>query len=229
LTVLTACQDAAIELGQSFPNSVFSSTSVFARELQLHAKRSAAAIHKAYDWQQLIELATLTGDGTSTAFDLPSDFDRTLKTADVHASTWTLKFAPARDYDHWLTITDTSASAVPGFWIIQGGQMNISPALGDGDTARFYYVSKNPVLATDGTTEKETFTADTDSFRLSEKVLALGIAWRWRAMKQLDFTVQLQNYELALSEEIGRNRGPKVLISGLVRANGDAPYPGELG
>jgi hypothetical protein len=48
-------------------------------------------------------------------------------------------------------------------------------------------------------------------------------------MKQLDFQVHLQNYELALSEEIGRNRGPKVLISGLVRANGDAPYPGELG
>jgi hypothetical protein len=230
MTVLSACQDAAIELGQTYPNSVFSSSNTFARELQLQAKRAAAAIAKSYDWQQLIQTATLTGDGTTTAFDMPADFDRTLKTAKVHSSAFEGQtFVQARDYDHYLYITDTSISALPGFWIIQGGQMNIFPAMADDETARFYYVSKYPVLATDGTTEKETFTADTDTFRLSEKVLALGIAWRWRAMKQLDFAVHSANYELALSEEIGRNRGPKVLVSGYVRSQGTEPYPGALG
>jgi hypothetical protein len=230
LTVLSVCQDASIELGQPYPNSVFSSTSPFARELQLQVKRAAAAIAKAYDWQELTQTATLTGDGTTTAFDMPADFDRTLKTAKVHSSSLEGQvFTQARDYDHWLYITDTSISGTPGFWIIQGAQMNIWPAMAVGETARFYYVSKYPVVATDGTTYKETFTADTDVFRLSEKTLALGLAWRWRAMKQLDFQAFASNYELALSEDIGRNRGPKVLVAGRIRSNADEAFNGVLG
>jgi hypothetical protein len=178
----------------------------------------------------LTQTATLTGDGATTAFDMPADFDRTLKTAKVHASAFQGQFyVQARDYDHWLYLTDTSISGAPGHWIIQGDQMNIWPAIPDGETARFYYISKYSVVATDGTTYKETFTADTDTYRLSEKVLAMGLTWRWLASKSLDYSNPAQLYELALSEEIGRNRGPRVITVGRIRTPGNDAFNGVLG
>jgi hypothetical protein len=196
-------------------------------ELAELATETAIAIAKEHDWQKLKTLATLTGDATTTAFDLPADYGRMLKKGEVHSSRYIgATFCRVRDEDEWILIGDQLAIPVPGNWIILGGQMQILPAMTTGETARFYYITKNIVSG-----DKSAFNADADVFLLSERVLTLGMIWRWRQQKRMEYAEDLKNYEIALSEEITADKGSNIVAVGRPRvsANVSAPYPGVLG
>lgn len=231
MTLLTACQDAAVELSQPLPSSVATNTAnPFARELLLHANRAAVAIMKTHDWRALTTLGTLTGDGSATSFALPTGYDRMPKKAQLHSSdNNNMLYTGARDLDEWRYLNQNGAiRSTPGNWVILEGLFQIYPAMPSGETATFYYITKNIVTPASGS-NKPLFTADTDTFRLSERLLSLSIVWRWRAQKRIDFTAELRNYEIALSEEVGTDKGSRILTIGQVRVPGDMAYPGVLG
>lgn len=228
MSLLSVCQDAAVKLNQTRPTSIFSSTAPFAAELAQAANEAIEEILNAYDWQKQIRLATLTGDGVAEAFDLPDDYDRMLKKADVHSVSWQgADFAPAVDLDNWLYLKDTDLSGTPGTWVIFGGQMQIFPAMPVGETARFYYIS-NKVI--EGGT-KSAFTADADAFDLPERLLRLAIVWKWRSNKRYEYAEDMQNFEIAKSQEIVKDKGSKILRVGRPRfpAAVSVAYPRALG
>jgi hypothetical protein len=228
MTILSVCRDAAVKLNQTRPAGVFSATDGFPVELQQAANEAVEEILNCYDWQKLIRLGTLTGDSTTEAFNLPDGYDRMLKKAEVHSASWqTANFAPAKDLDDWLYLRDTNINGVPGTWVIFGGQMQIFPAMPTGETARFYYIT-NKIIA-NGT--KAAFTADSDTFDLSERLLRLAIVWKWRANKRMEYAEDMQSFEIAKGEEILKDKGSKILRVGRQRIPpGVSPaYPGSLG
>ena len=66
---------------------------------------------------------------------------------------------------------------------------------------------------------------------LPERLLTLGLIWRWRAQKRQEYAEDLRNYEIALSEEIGRDKGSQIIAVGAARWPGrvGTSYPGPLG
>lgn len=218
MTVLSACQDACPKLNQAAPTSLFSTTAAFAVELRSVANDTAEAVAKAYDWQKQKKLQTMTGDGVTTAFTLPSDYDRMVLKSNVLTSQFASALTPAKDMDHWLDLQLRPYIAAPGVWIILGGQMQILPALGSGVLAKFYYVGNKYV--TGGT--KTAFDTDTDTFDLPERLIRLGVIWRWRASKRMDYSEDLKNFEIALAEEISRDKGSRVITVGRQRIGVDA-------
>jgi hypothetical protein len=233
MTILTACQDAAVKLNQTRPSSVFSASGggvAFANELVLAANETAEAVVGGYDWQKLTTLATFTGDGTTEAFDLPSDYVRMIKKAKVHSLAWqNAVFAQAKDKDDWLYAKDIAITGTPGIWIILGGQMQIFPAMAVGETARFYYIS-NLVIAPNTGDNKATFTLDSDTLRLPEEMLRLGIVWRWRANKRMEYAEDLENFETSMAQIYGPDKGSSILTVGRRRlpASVDIAYPGTI-
>lgn len=232
MTVLTACQQAAVKLNQTQPTSVFSTTDAFAAQLALAANEAAEAILAGYDWQKLKTLATLTGDGASEEFDLPTDYARMPKKAKVHSATWqNALFVQATDEDGWLYTKDIGITGTPGKWIILGGQFQVFPAMPVGETARFYYIS-NLIAGTSAgaALTKTSFTDDADVFFLNEKLLRLGIIWRWRADRRMEYAEDLTNFEIAMAEEYGGDKGSRNLTVGRVRvpASVDIAYPGTI-
>lgn len=212
MSVLSAAQSAAIRLSQTKPSSLFSATDTFAIEMGDLANEAALAIAKAHDWQALTKLATMQGDASTIAFNLPADYDRMLIKAKLHSKRYrTAVFRAARDLDEWLYLNDFLVTGTPGNWVILGGQMQIFPAMGTDETARFYYIS-NIISG-----NKTAFSADGDPFALSERLLTLALIWRWRAMKRLEYAEDLQNYEIALSEEINRDKGSHIVTVGRER------------
>lgn len=232
MTVLSACQQAAVKLNQTVPTSIFSSTDSLAAELALAANEAAEAILGGYDWQKLRTLATFTGDGATEAFSMPADYKRMLKKAKVHSTTWqNALFVAATDEDDWLYTKDIGITGTPGKYIILGGQFQIFPAMPVGETARFYYISNLTISASGSTTlTKTAFTADSDGFFIDEKLLRLGIVWRWRANKRMEYAEDLSNFEIAMAEEYGSDKGSKILHVGRVRvpASVDIAYPGTI-
>lgn len=201
----------------------------FARELLLHANRAARAIMEIHDWRALTVLGTLTGTGAETAFDLPADYDRMPKKARLHSRAYqNTSFRRADDLDQWLHLNQSAVNGSPGNWVILDGKMQIYPAMPNTETARFYYISCG-IVAPETGSNKSKFTLDTDTFRLDERLLALGIVWRWRAQKRTAFDVELRNYEIALSEAIGTDKGSRILTVGKQRISAGQAYNGVLG
>lgn len=229
MTVLSACQQAAVKLNQTSPSSVFSSTADFPAQLALAANEAAEAIVEAHDWQKLRTLATISGDASTTSFALPVDYNRMLKKAVVHSATWQgAQFFQAKDEDNWLYINDIGITGTPGTWIILGGRFQVFPAMPVGETARFYYISSKYVQGSGGT--QTSFTADADTFLLSEKLLRLGIVWRWLSDRKMEYSEAMSNFEIALGEEIGKDKGSNILTVGRVRlpTNVNVAYPGII-
>lgn len=231
-TVLDVCRSASLRLVGTRPTTIFSSTGQIEAELADLANETAAAIAKVNDWQALTRLATLQGDGSATAFTLPTDFDRMPVKSDVHSGSWQYyRYRPARDLDQWLDFQTYLTMGVPGAWIILDGQMNVRPAMGVSEQAKFYYVSTSYAKSAQGVAQTA-FKADDDTFVLDGRLLTLGLIWRWRAQKRQEYAEDLRNYEIALSEEIGRERGSRVLTIGGRSGSGldvRMAYPGALG
>lgn len=225
MTVLSACQKAATKLNQARPSTVFGSTDTFALELADLANETAETVMKAHDWRKLTTLSTITGDGTDTSFALPTDYDRMPLKSNVYGSLARLPFLQARDLDQWLEFDITPVVGAPGYWVILGGEMQIKPAMATTQTAKFYYISNIIVSGS-----KTAFTADADTFLLPERLITLGIVWRWKAQKGLEYAEHLKNFEIALGEEAGRDKGSRILHMGAARLPDDTSiaYPGYI-
>ena len=61
---------------------------------------------------------------------------------------------------------------------------------------------------------KETFSQDNDTFALPERLLTLGLIWRYRSQKGLDYSEDLATYGNALAQEQNNDKGARVMRLG---------------
>ncbi|MFZ5676314.1 MAG: hypothetical protein ACOZAM_25420 [Pseudomonadota bacterium] len=216
MTVLSAIQNAAASIALDRPETVFSSAEREHFELQVLANTAALHIAKDYEWQALKAIAVLTGDGTKDAFDLPSDYDRMLKDAELRSGRFISALTHVTDSDHWLNMEIRRFNQVAGMWTLHGGKIHIRPAPTAAEEVKFFYMSSLWAKDDQGTA-KEGFTKDTDTFRLSEKLLELCMIWRWRAQKGLPYAQDQDNYEDAKEKLMTADKGARVIAIGRSR------------
>lgn len=226
MTVLSACSKASVRLRGKKLVSLFSTTDQFAAELADLATETARGISDEHDWQALTKKTALTGTGSATSFTLPVDFDRMLKKGDVRSPNWqTARFTQARDLDQWSAFEASAIAGTPGQWIILGGEMKILPPMGLAEQAQFYYISRN--ITKGG---KPEFDADGDEFVLDERLITLGVIWRWRAQKRFEYAEDMQNFEIALGQAIAKDRSQRPIVIGPSRLPRDIvlAFPGTI-
>lgn len=230
MTVLSAIQAACKVIGETVPADVYAATDRPGVELAAVANTMALRIANGHDWQLLKRIHTLTGDGTTEDFDLPSDYDRMLVKAALWSSEFTGRLRHIPDADEWLGLDVQDVDLVQNAWTLYGGQIHIKPAPADDETVKFFYIS-NLIIAPATGSNKVAFTADTETFRLSEKLLELGIIWQWRANKGFPYAEDLANYEDLHERLIVRDGGSKTLAVGTARmpTGVTAAYPWSLG
>lgn len=231
MTVLAVARAASTSLGLSRPQAVFTDTSREMIEMRdaLNAAGRAIAFDR-YDWQRLKRFGTVTGDGTSQALDLPEDYLRLPKTAEIFpVGNPYGKLRHIVDSNRWLELEQTGFGMADGMWTLLGGQMHIRPVLGSGAQVRFVYVTRNYAQGSSGAA-KDAFTADTDTFVLPERLLTLGVIAQWKKNKGLDSADAIDEFEDALAAEIGADKGPSTIAVGTPRFPGNVStaYPRPL-
>ena len=223
MTVLSAIQSAAVRCIGTRPTSIFSAADQFAAEMADLVNEAAIDIAKAHDWQRLMKLHTISGDGTTEAFALPADYDRMPVVSNLYSTRSQLPLARVRDLDQWLEFDVTPVVGYPGYWLLLSGQIQIKPPLNPAEDVKMYYLTRN-IFAGD----KARADIDADEFLLPERLLTLALIWRWKAMKRLDYGEDMQNYSMALSEAAGKEKGSRILRVGRARAGGAMAYPGQI-
>lgn len=230
MTVLDVAQTVAKKTGIPIPSELFASTSRANIELRALIQEAATDILDAYDWQLLKTINTITGDGSSDAFALPADYARMLRTASVWSSRYLWAMDHILDTDRWLELLTLPYTQVTGSWTIYGGQFHILDTMATGDTAKFFYISDLAVSPATGA-NKATFTADDDTFRLSEKLLGLLAVVKWRSQKGQDYGEDMAQYNIELAGRIDEDGGSKPIVSGRGRSSWrqrNVAWPGTI-
>lgn len=231
MTILSVCQDLSSTIGITKPTVLFSGTSRTLEELQSLANEVALDIAKRHDWQAFMKVATITGDGSTEDWDLPSDFARMpIKTRLWGSAEPNLPYEHIRDYDNWLGLEVQSFNTITKRWIMYGEQVHIVPAIDNAATAKYFYQS-NAIVAPASGANKALFSIDTDTFRLNERTLRLGMKWQWKADKGQSYAEDMESFEQALAVDIARDKGPTTIKVGTARARSGAEFafPQALG
>ncbi len=217
MSILSVVQNVCLTVGLDKPDVVLSSTDREMQEMVRIANEVAIRIRDAeFDWQTLQAIKTIQGDGVAEAFDLPDDYARMQSTARLWSSRWSWGLQHISDPDGWLEMLAVPVVPVSGQWIIYDDQIHILPVTQSTETIRFFYISKNVVKPASGS-NKPLFTADDDTFRLSERVLELGMIWQYRSQKGVASDDDESNFERALYTAMNNDKGSKPVVSGNAR------------
>lgn len=230
MSLLSVVQNAALVCGLKKPDQVMASTDRTMQEMSRLANEMAQMISERHDWQSLMVQKQYDGDGTSEAFDLPSDFARMPTTANLWSNRWQWDMNPITGVDAWLQYQTWPTTLVLGNWIIYGDQFHMLPIMGVGDLVKLFYVS-DKLVKDENNVAKTAFTADSDTFRLSERLLELAIIYKWKADKGQPYADRLNDFEEKLLQAKDTDSGSKPVISGSPRRRDGASlaYPFPVG
>jgi len=215
MSLLTVVKDVCATVGVQVPSTVFggiANNRTMQEMLSLANEMAQRIAYDTRDWTVLRSGGAFTGDGITDGFTLPANYKRLLLTTNVRrrsAPVTPLRFIS--DLDEWLNLRMSNTESSSGDWIINAGKMYFSPILPLNDSVVFSYLDKNCVTLTGGGFG-DSFMADTDSFRLNERLLKLGMVWQWKAQKGSPYAEDMGSYSDALANEMGHDQPAPILI-----------------
>jgi hypothetical protein len=219
MTLLSVVKDVCAVVGVQLPTSVFSGITGNRTMQEMLALASETAQTIAYDtrdWTRLRTTVTYTGDGTTAEFNLPANYKRMLLTTNMWRSPSSL--APAMfvpDTDEWIQRRVRNWGVHPyGEWTMYGGQIHFFPALATGEAAYFTYLDKNCIGLSSGG-QGDAFLNDLDIFLIDERLLRLGMIWKWKSSKGSAYAEDMGSYETALGMVSGHDSPAPILVGGI--------------
>ena len=212
-TALVIAQRAALKLGIAQPSELFASTERTNKELAEAMTEAVDDILDCHDWQLLRTIATITGDGSTLAWDIESDFHRLLLDPELYSSEFEVALSFVADPNEWLRYQTRTYDSVVNLWHLYQDQINTDPALGSGTTAQYWYIS-NLVITDADTTTKAVFDADDDTFRLDDDLLRLGTIYKFRQNKGQPYAEEMADYERKKAKCILKDGGARTFRSG---------------
>jgi hypothetical protein len=223
MSLASVVQNAMALCSLPVPTQVFSSPDESVKQMTALLYMTGRDLVKRHDWSRLLNTQTLTCLATRAQTGYPvAMFDRMARGTDVWNETNNWAIHGPVSSQEWRDLVVRDAVTLPQYWRLIGGELNIyAPSVGD--TISYEYVSKywiysngvTGILPPEDLTEGSaaTFTNDNDTFLLPEVLLELGLVWRWKQSKQLDYAEDMRTYEIALKDEIDSDKGGRRIIS----------------
>jgi hypothetical protein len=214
MTILSMIKDAADELSLPRPSVAINSTDPQVRQLVRMAQNEGRALAKRHPWTVLLSEHSFTtvAAGSQTTSSIPSDLGRIMPGTMFNRTDSRPVFGPIDGRDWQATQASLVTQADPTFRIRQGA-IYITPTPSAGDSVYYEYVSNKWCESSAGTAQTK-WTADTDTGKLDEFIMTLGIVWRFRAAKGLPHANELTNYEREVADAIIRDGTRPKLFAG---------------
>lgn len=167
------------------------------------ANKEIVALALRRTWPILVKEQNITTVAGQADYDLPVDFHHIVNPSVFNASTYyALKgnLQPL-EYIRYVNRMVGPNQHSTGYRIKQKAKkIRIVPApTVDGENLVYFYVSKNLIVGSDGN-EKILFSQDDDTSLIDEDLVEMGLNWRWRQKKGLDYTAELMEYKGAVDQ-----------------------------
>lgn len=212
MTLLQLVQSVCRRVGiTTSPNAAFTSTDPQILQLLELANEEGQEQAARYPWQRLQRSVQFT----TVATELQGDIQAIAPGYSyiVNNTIWNLDLRrPVYGPDTPQNWTQQKAIQIAGpfnRFRIYGNELRFYPIPGAGQTCAFDYLDRRWVSTTG--TPSETFTNDGDSTFLDDRLMMLGMVWRWKAAKGLSYAEDFNKYEMALADASNRDSGKAVI------------------
>lgn len=169
---------------------------------------------RSFDWQILRKQWTLlTTASTDQPNWLPDDIDHFIFGTQFDRTTQRRVIGPITP-QMWQAIqAQPQLNRVFLAWIMRGGEILITPTPSAGDTVAYEYLTKNWCASEMGTPQDQ-YVLDTDTAIIDERLIRLGVRWRYLSAKGLDYSEAFRTYEYQKQIMQSRDGGNDVLNAG---------------
>lgn len=205
MTCLTIVQDVCLRVNLPFPNAA-------AQSVDPAIQQMVALCNKEGEWQSNKDWQILTKEATfvtvaaqvqttlaATAPGLKNIINNTIWNRDLRRPVYG-PMTPQR-------YQQVKAAVFAGPWnqfIIQGDEIRFFPVPAAGQTCFFQYTTFNWCVDA-SSVEQNRFMADDDVLLLREDLFKLGVEWRWKKAKGLEFAQEFADYEDFLADALARD------------------------
>lgn len=194
---------AAVECGLSEVVDPYASTDAFFIRLRTLLKTLGHELMGARDWKTLVKEWTVTGDGTTTIFNLPSDFLRPVNDSQFNRSNqWPTGLISSQ---HWQALKATTlSSTVRTLYRIVQGRIQFYAAPASGAVIAGDYVSRFWAKTEGAATADLYEPADSgDSVMYEPNLMVKGLKLKFLLATNQDATAAAEEYRVAFEAAAG--------------------------
>jgi hypothetical protein len=189
MSLLSVVRALALNVGLPVPDVVATSPArEWAEALQM-ANEAGEELARRVDWGVLIKATTLTGDGVTSSFNMPPDFDRMAQGITMRAGGNIVR--PLTQAE-WASLSP--AVGVPRYFKLDGRVVRLWPTPSDAATVDVTYISREWLAESAG------YQNDEDFALLDEDLLSKALIVRWRRQKGMTYADEEAEYEAALAD-----------------------------
>jgi hypothetical protein len=214
VSLLQIVQGAADLLGVPRPSSVVGSTDQQVRQLYALANVEGGELARRapQGWQALVkEMTFITVAAEIQPNAVASDFGFCIADTAFNRST-ARKLRGPLTATAWQAVKANNVLAVvDNLFRIRGDAFLLTPTPSAGETIAYEYSSAS-WAETNAGQGRASFQADEDGSYLDEDLIKLGVIWRFKHAKGLDYGEDMATYERAVQRAVGRDGGETALL-----------------
>lgn len=212
MSLLTLTQNACRRLALAVPSAAFASTDTQVQQLVALANEEGEELASRCQWSILDLEATFTTVATPADMVTVAPGFKYLINETMWDRTENRIIKPITAQEWQEVNSNTYTSPFTKFRIWQGAIYFYPDLAADHDIA-FEYMSKNWVALDAGGTS-DAWAADADTGLLDERIMTMGLIWRFKQVKGFDWEPDFQKYEARVADAMARDGSKKILNMG---------------
>lgn len=221
-TLLQLVQQAMSELGITPPSTVTGNPDTQVAQILALARREGQEMMARGvamgGWQMLRKEYVFSLVSGQDTYALPADIDHFCpQTFWDRSFRWQL-LGPLSPQEWQVLKSGISPTGPRRRFRIFGGAFMVDPVPSDTNTLVFEYFSANWCQSAAAAGQR-TWTKDTDTYLLDDDTMVLGIIWRFRRAKGLDYDTEKQDWQNCLDRVLARQAGSRTLSLNVSNSN----------
>lgn len=227
MSMLTTIQAFCERTGLPVPPTVYGTTDPQIRQVRALLEEIGNDMARRGSWQGITFEASLTTAATESQGAMttlcPNGF-RNIKNQTIWSRSRRLPVCGPLDAAQWQMLKALFVNGPYYRFRIRGDALLVNPTPPAGESWYWEYVSKNWITDSTGVTYKQYFTSDTDLIVVPDDVLLMGLRWKWKAEKGMDYAEDFATYESQVKDAMGMDGGKHKI--GMDDAPMRGPQPG---
>lgn len=213
MSLLTLIQFAALRVGVSSPSTVVANTNQQVQELLTVAQEEGEQLMRRGTWQILREqkLFPALNQEIQTAM-IPDNFDRFIQETFWNRTRKRPIWGPVTPQE-WQNLKAWTTSPVVDTFCMRGGDILIDPNPTAGDIFAYEYIKKNWCQSV-ALVPQDSWQADTDTGILDEKIMRMGVVWRYKQKKGLAWQTDFNNWDTQVMQALAQDQPQRTVNLG---------------
>lgn len=213
MTLLSLVQSAATKIGIPQPATVINNSDPQVETLLTFANEEGEELTRKGHWEELTLETTFVAVAQSEQTGaLPTDLVAFINGSFYNRSSRRKVFGPISPQQWQREQATVIASGIHDFFRVRDNEILMTPDPAVGDVMAFEYITENWVdTNADGVGDSPVWVADTDTSLLEERLISLGIVWRFLQKSGLPWQAQHAIYSTEIEKAMGRQGGAPTL------------------